>query len=153
MMNILNGGTHADSSVDVQEFMVMPVGAPTFAEALRTGAEIFHSLRSSLKKRGLATGVGDEGGFAPSLKSNREALELVLEADANAGYKAGSDVYPALDVASSELGTTAVMCSEIRRAGAQHRRDGRDARRMGARSPSSPSKMAWPRATGRAGSC
>jgi enolase len=83
MMNILNGGAHADSNVDVQEFMVMPVGAPNFAEALRTGAEIFHSLRASLKKRGLATGVGDEGGFAPSLKSNREALDLVLEAVAN----------------------------------------------------------------------
>ena len=103
MMNILNGGAHADSNVDVQEFMVMPVGAPTFAEALRTGAEIFHSLRASLKKRGLATGVGDEGGFAPSLKSNREALDLVLEAVANAGYKAGGDVFLALDVASSEM--------------------------------------------------
>ena len=103
MMNILNGGAHADSNVDVQEFMVMPVGAPSFAEALRTGAEIFHSLRASLKKRGLATGVGDEGGFAPSLKSNREALDLVLEAVANAGYKAGNDVYLALDVASSEM--------------------------------------------------
>jgi enolase len=103
MMNILNGGAHADSNVDVQEFMVMPIGAQTFAEALRTGAEIFHSLRSSLKKRGLATGVGDEGGFAPSLKSNREALELVLEAVANAGYKAGGDVFLALDVASSEM--------------------------------------------------
>ena len=103
MMNILNGGAHADSNVDVQEFMVMPVGAPSFAEALRTGAEIFHSLRASLKKRGLATGVGDEGGFAPSLKSNREALDLVLEAVANAGYTAGSDVFLALDVASSEM--------------------------------------------------
>jgi len=103
MMNILNGGAHADSNVDVQEFMVMPVGASSFAEALRTGAEIFHSLRASLKKRGLATGVGDEGGFAPSLKSNREALDLVLEAVANAGYKAGSDVFLALDVASSEM--------------------------------------------------
>jgi enolase len=103
MMNSLNGGAHADSNVDVQEFMVMPVGAPSFAEALRTGAEIFHSLRASLKKRGLATGVGDEGGFAPSLKSNREALDLVLEAVANAGYKAGQDVYLALDVASSEM--------------------------------------------------
>ncbi len=103
MMNILNGGAHADSNVDVQEFMVMPVGAQTFAEALRTGAEIFHALRASLKKRGLSTGVGDEGGFAPSLKSNREALEIVLEAVANAGYKAGSDVFLALDVASSEL--------------------------------------------------
>jgi enolase 1/2/3 len=103
MMNILNGGAHADSNVDVQEFMVMPVGAASFAEALRTGAEIFHALRASLKKRGLATGVGDEGGFAPSLKSNREALDLVLEAVANAGYKAGSDVFLALDVASSEM--------------------------------------------------
>jgi enolase len=103
MMNILNGGAHADSNVDVQEFMVMPIGASTFAEALRTGAEIFHALRASLKKRGLATGVGDEGGFAPSLKSNREALELVLEAVGAAGYKAGQDVFLALDVASSEM--------------------------------------------------
>ena len=103
MLNILNGGAHADSNVDVQEFMVMPVGAPTFAEALRTGAEIFHALRASLKKRGLSTGVGDEGGFAPSLKSNRDALELVLEAVTSAGFHAGSDVFLALDVASSEM--------------------------------------------------
>jgi enolase 1/2/3 len=103
MMNILNGGAHADSNVDVQEFMVMPVGASSFAEALRTGAEIFHALRASLKKRGLSTGVGDEGGFAPSLKSNREALDIVLEAVAQAGYTAGRDVFLALDVASSEL--------------------------------------------------
>jgi enolase len=103
MMNILNGGAHADSNVDVQEFMVMPIGASSFAEALRTGAEIFHALRASLKKRGLSTGVGDEGGFAPSLKSNREALDIVLEAIAQAGYTAGRDVFLALDVASSEL--------------------------------------------------
>jgi enolase len=103
MMNILNGGAHADSNVDVQEFMVMPIGASSFAEALRAGAEIFHSLRASLKKRGLSTGVGDEGGFAPSLKSNREALDIVLEAVAQAGYTAGKDVFLALDVASSEL--------------------------------------------------
>ena len=103
MMNILNGGAHADSNVDVQEFMVMPIGASSFAEALRMGAEIFHALRASLKKRGLSTGVGDEGGFAPSLKSNREALDLVLEAVAQAGYTAGSDVFLALDLASSEL--------------------------------------------------
>jgi enolase len=103
MMNILNGGAHADSNVDVQEFMVMPLGAASFAEALRTGAEIFHSLRASLKKRGLSTGVGDEGGFAPSLKSNREALDIVLEAVAQAGYTAGKDVFLALDVAASEL--------------------------------------------------
>ncbi len=103
MMNILNGGAHADSNVDFQEFMVMPIGFPTFSEALRVGAEIFHALRSILKSRGLATGVGDEGGFAPSLKSNREALELVLEAVAKTGAKAGDDVFIALDVAASEF--------------------------------------------------
>jgi enolase len=103
MMNILNGGAHADSSVDFQEFMVMPVGASSFAEAVRTGAEIFHALRGILKGRGQATGVGDEGGFAPNLKSNREAVDVVLEAIGKAGFKAGGDVYIALDVASSEL--------------------------------------------------
>src|SRR5215211_2089544 len=103
MMNILNGGAHADSSVDFQEFMVMPVGAGSFAEALRIGAEIFHALRGILKTRGQSTGVGDEGGFAPNLKSNREAVEVVLEAVAKAGMKAGQDVFIALDVASSEL--------------------------------------------------
>jgi enolase len=103
MMNILNGGAHADTNVDFQEFMVMPVGLPSFAEALRAGAETFHALRALLKKRGLATGVGDEGGFAPSLASNREAVELVLEAVHAAGYKAGTDMYIALDVASSEF--------------------------------------------------
>jgi enolase len=103
MMNILNGGAHADSSVDFQEFMVMPVGAASFAEALRIGAEIFHALRGILKGRGQSTGVGDEGGFAPNLKSNREAVEVVLEAVGKAGLKAGRDVYLALDVASSEL--------------------------------------------------
>ncbi len=103
MMNILNGGAHADSSVDFQEFMVMPVGAASFAEALRTGAEIFHALRGILKGRHQSTGVGDEGGFAPNLKSNREAVEVVLEAIGKAGFKAGEDVFVALDVASSEL--------------------------------------------------
>jgi enolase len=103
MMNILNGGAHADSSVDFQEFMVMPLGAASFAEAVRTGAEIFHTLRGILKKKGHSTGVGDEGGFAPSLSSNREALDVVLEAVVQAGYKPGQDVYLALDVASSEL--------------------------------------------------
>jgi enolase len=106
MMNILNGGAHADSNVDVQEFMVMPAMAPTFAEALRTGAEIFHALRGILKSRGLSTGVGDEGGFAPSLKANRDALDIVVEAIGKAGYKAGVDVFIALDVASSELWTS-----------------------------------------------
>jgi enolase len=103
MMNILNGGAHADTNVDFQEFMVLPAGMPSFAEALRAGAEIFHALRGLLKKRGLATGVGDEGGFAPSLKSNREAVELVLEAIAKAGYHAGKDVFVGLDVAASEF--------------------------------------------------
>jgi enolase len=103
MLNILNGGAHADSNVDFQEFMVMPLGLPTFAEALRGGTETFHALRSLLKKRGLATGVGDEGGFAPSLASNREAVELVLEAVRLAGYEAGRDMFVALDVASSEF--------------------------------------------------
>jgi enolase len=103
MMNILNGGAHADSNVDFQEFMVMPIGFPSFSEGLRAGAEIFHALRSILKSRGLSTGVGDEGGFAPSLKSNREALELVLEAVGKAGAKAGENVFLALDVAASEF--------------------------------------------------
>jgi enolase len=103
MMNILNGGAHADSSVDFQEFMVMPLTAGSFAEALRMGAEIFHALRGILKARGQSTGVGDEGGFAPNLKSNREALEVVLEAIGKAGLKAGQDIFIALDVASSEL--------------------------------------------------
>jgi enolase len=103
MMNILNGGAHADNNVDFQEFMVMPVGATTFTEALRTGAEIFHSLKSVLKKRGYATGVGDEGGFAPNLKSNEEAVETILEAVAAAGYNAGVNVMLALDPAASEF--------------------------------------------------
>ncbi len=103
MLNILNGGAHADSNVDFQEFMVMPVGAATFAEGLRAGTEIFHALRGILKKAGHSTGVGDEGGFAPNLKSNREALDVVLEAIGKAGLQAGTDVYIALDVASSEL--------------------------------------------------
>jgi enolase len=103
MMNILNGGAHADSSVDFQEFMVMPLGAVSFAEAVRCGAETFHTLRGILKKKGYSTGVGDEGGFAPSLKSNQEAVEVVLEAIVQAGYKPGETVYVALDVASSEL--------------------------------------------------
>ena len=103
MMNILNGGAHADSSVDFQEFMVLPAGMPTFADALRAGVEIFHALRGILKKAGHSTGVGDEGGFAPNLRSNREALDVVVEAIRAAGFKAGDDVFLALDVAASEL--------------------------------------------------
>ncbi len=103
MMNILNGGAHADNNVDFQEFMVMPVGADSFHEALRTGAEIFHNLKNVLRSRGYSTGVGDEGGFAPNLKSNEEAVETILEAIDKAGYKAGENVMIALDPASSEF--------------------------------------------------
>ena len=103
MMNILNGGAHADSNVDVQEFMIAPIGAPSFAEALRTGAEVYHALKSVLKSEGLSTGLGDEGGFAPNLSSNRAALDLIATAIEKAGYKLGSEVALALDVASSEF--------------------------------------------------
>jgi len=103
MMNIINGGAHADNNVDIQEFMIMPVGAASFAEALRMGAEIFHSLKGVLKGKGYNTAVGDEGGFAPNLKSNEEALEVIMEAIVKAGYKPGEEVLLALDVASSEL--------------------------------------------------
>ena len=103
MMNIINGGSHADNSVDLQEFMIMPVGASSFREALRTGAEIFHALKKVLSERGMNTNVGDEGGFAPNLSSNEEALETILVAIEKAGYEPGRDVYLALDVASSEF--------------------------------------------------
>ena len=103
MMNILNGGAHADSNVDFQEFMVMPVGAPSFSEALRWGVETFHTLKGVLKKKGYNTAVGDEGGFAPSLKSNTEAIDLVLEAITQAGYKPGEQIAIALDPAASEF--------------------------------------------------
>ena len=103
MMNILNGGEHADNSVDVQEFMILPVGAKSFREGLRMGAEVFHSLKKVLSERGLACGVGDEGGFAPNLGSNREALELIVEAIEKAGYKPGDDVKLGLDVAATEM--------------------------------------------------
>ncbi|HAI59441.1 MAG TPA: phosphopyruvate hydratase [Xanthomonadaceae bacterium] len=103
MMNIINGGAHADNNVDMQEFMVLPVGFDRFAEALRAGTEIFHALKSVLKGRGLSTAVGDEGGFAPDLKSNEEAIEVILEAIGKAGYRAGDDVMLGLDVASSEF--------------------------------------------------
>ncbi|CAB4984209.1 MAG: phosphopyruvate hydratase [Actinobacteria bacterium] len=103
MMNILNGGAHADTNVDIQEFMVAPIGAPTFSESLRWGAEIYHSLKSVLKKRGLATSVGDEGGFAPNLESNRAALDLILEAINLAGFAPGKDVALAMDVAATEF--------------------------------------------------
>src|SRR5207342_1347263 len=103
MMNIINGGAHADNNVDMQEFMVLPVGFVSFAESLRAGTEIFHALKSVLKGRGLSTSVGDEGGFAPDLRSNEEALETILEAIGKAGYAAGEDLLLGLDVASTEF--------------------------------------------------
>ena len=103
MMNILNGGSHADSNVDVQEFMIAPIGAPTFREALRSGAEVYHALKSVLKKKGLSTGLGDEGGFAPNLPTNAAALDLIGEAVAKAGYTFGTDIVIALDVAATEF--------------------------------------------------
>ncbi|MDD3926177.1 MAG: phosphopyruvate hydratase, partial [bacterium] len=103
MMNILNGGQHADNNVDIQEFMVMPAGAPSFREALRMGAEVFHSLRGVLKGKGLNTAVGDEGGFAPNLGSNEEAIQVIIEAISKAGYEPGKDIFIALDVAATEL--------------------------------------------------
>jgi enolase len=103
MMNIINGGAHADNSVDMQEFMILPVGAPSFREALRYGAEVFHALKKVLAEQGLSTGVGDEGGFAPNLPSNESAIGVILEAIERAGYKAGKDIYLGLDVASSEF--------------------------------------------------
>jgi len=103
MMNILNGGSHADNNVDVQEFMVMPAGAESFSEALRMGTEVFHALKAVLKEKGLNTAVGDEGGFAPNLKSNTEAVEVILQAIKKAGYKAGEEIWLATDPASSEF--------------------------------------------------
>ncbi len=103
MMNIINGGVHADNSVDLQEFMILPVGAPTISEAIRYGTEVFHALKAVLAKKGMNTSVGDEGGFAPDLGSNEEAIEVILQAIENAGYKAGEDIYLGLDAASSEF--------------------------------------------------
>ncbi len=103
MMNILNGGAHADNKIDFQEFMVMPVGATSFSEGLRWGVEIFHALKTVLKKKGFSTNVGDEGGFAPNIQSNEEAIETVLTAIQAAGYKTGSQIAIAMDAANSEL--------------------------------------------------
>jgi enolase len=103
MMNILNGGSHADNNVDIQEFMVFPIGAESFSQALRMGTEIFHNLKSVLKAKGLNTAVGDEGGFAPNLRSNEEAIEVILEAIEKTGYSSGKDIFLALDVAASEI--------------------------------------------------
>ena len=102
MMNIINGGSHADNSVDLQEFMIMPAGAPTFSEAVRMCAEVYHTLKKILNDKGYSTGIGDEGGFAPNLKSNAEALDVIIEAIGKAGYKAGEEIFIAIDAASSE---------------------------------------------------
>ena len=118
MMNILNGGAHADTNVDFQEFMIMPVGVDTLADAVRSGSEIFHALRALLKRRGLATGVGDEGGFAPNLTSNREAIELVLEAVTQVGFTPGRQVWLALDVAASEFWSQSTGRYELRKSSA-----------------------------------
>ena len=156
MMNIINGGAHADSNVDFQEFMVMPLGFTTFSDALRAGVEIFHALRGLLKKRGLSTGVGDEGGFAPNLKSNREALDVILEAVSKAGYSAGKDVYLALDVASSEFsaGRRPLRIQEVGRTESRLRRHGRAVCRMVPRNTrSSRSRTVVPKAIGAGGRC
>ncbi len=155
MMNIMNGGAHANwQGTDLQEFMIAPVGAPNFREAVRWGAETYHALKSVLKGKGYPTGVGDEGGFAPTLKTNAEAVELIITAIEKAGYKPGEEIGIALDPASSgfyEDGlynlrtegrkiTSAEMVAHVRRLGQPS-------------TPSSPSKTAWPRTTGRAGRC
>jgi len=120
MMNILNGGAHADNNLDIQEFMVMPAGAPSFSEALRAGAEIFHSLKSLLKSKGLNTAVGDEGGFAPNLKTNEQAITLIIEAIKKAGYVPGKNVYLALDVAASELYSAGKYSFEGKKVSSDH---------------------------------
>ena len=150
MMNILNGGAHADTNVDIQEFMIAPIGAATFREALQHGAEVYHALKSVLKKKGLATGVGDEGGFAPDLDSNRAALDLIAEAVEAAGFKLGTDIALALDVAASEFYDDGAYAFE---GGTQvGRRDDRLLRRPGRRrTRSSPSRTRSTRTTGTAG--
>jgi enolase len=150
MMNILNGGAHADSNVDVQEFMIAPIGAPTFREALRTGAEVYHALKSVLKKKGLSTGLGDEGGFAPSLPTNAAALDLIAEAVQAAGFTLGTDIVLAMDVAATEFYKDGAYVFE----GSPKSTDEminvlREARRR--RTRSSPSRTRWPRRTGPAG--
>ena len=151
MMNIINGGAHANNSLDIQEFMILPVGAPNFREALRYGAEMFHTLKKVLHERGLATAVGDEGGFAPNLESNEEALEVILSAIEKAGYKVGKDIYLGLDVASSEFYKDGSYVLE-RRSARSPPRSSRATWPISRRSiPSSPLRTAWPRVTGTAG--
>ncbi len=153
MMNIVNGGAHADNSVDMQEFMILPVGAPSFSEALRWGAEVFHTLKGVLKARGLATAVGDEGGFAPDLASNEHALEVIMQAIEAAGFRPGRDIALGLDVASSEFydGGRYALQSE---AAAMTRKALSTCWTAGcASTPSSPSRTAWRSRTGKGGAC
>ena len=150
MMNILNGGSHADSNVDVQEFMIAPIGAPTFREALRQGAEVYHALKSVLKKKGLATGLGDEGGFAPDLESNRAALDLIAEAVSAAGLTLGRDIALAMDVAASEFYDRGQL--RLRGRLEDRERDGRPTTPSSSRrTRSSPSRTPSTRRTGTAG--
>ena len=152
MMNIVNGGAHADNPIDIQEFMIMPVGADTFADALRMGAEIFHTLNKALKDAGHVTNVGDEGGFAPNLKSADEALGFIMKAIEAAGYKPGEDVVLALDCAATEFFKDGKYALEGEGksldAGGMAKYLAEPRRRA---SRSSPSRTAWPRTTGRAG--
>ena len=152
-MNVINGGAHADNALDVQEFMLVPAGAENFSAALRMGAEIFHTLKALLKERGLSTGVGDEGGFAPALASTTAALDLLMLAIERAGYRPGDDVVLALDVAASEFaeeGGRYRLSGEGRRA--HQRGDGGGLRGTGRVAiPSCPSRTGWARTTGAAG--
>ena len=155
MMNVLNGGAHSDAPVDIQEFMIMPKGATTFSEALRMGAEIFHALKSVLKGLGMSTAVGDEGGFAPALKSNEQALEVLMQAIKNAGYKPGKDIFIALDPAASEFFDTdhEEICVQEERQ-VEARSVGRwwiSTRNGSTSTRSSASRTAWPKAIGMAG--
>ena len=156
MMNILNGGAHSDAPIDIQEFMIMPKGASSFREALRMGAEVFHALKGVLKANKLSTAVGDEGGFAPALKSNEHALEVIVAAIKQAGYKPGKDVFIALDPAASEFYDAATKKYVFKKSDGSKRTagaDGRVLRRPRRRSTrSSRSRTAWPKTTGTAGS-
>ena len=153
MMNVLNGGAHADNKVDFQEFMIVPVGAESFCEALQIGAEVFHALKGTLHERGLGTAVGDEGGFAPDLSSNEAALEMLIEGIRAAGYEPGEDVMIALDPAASELYQRGryELEHEGRSLSAAELADYWSALARATRS--SRSRMGWTRRTGTAGSC
>ncbi len=150
-MNVLNGGAHADNKVDFQEFMIVPIGAPTFSEALRMGAEVFHALKKTLHDRGLSTTVGDEGGFAPDLGSNEEALQLLVGGIEAAGLRPGEDVAIALDPATSEIFRAASTTSSTRAAGSAPTSSSPTGLRCAASTRSCPSRTGWTRTTGTGG--